>query len=97
MSNKELPNLCRLIYSFKTRDVVISKAKASEWAFDELPEWKQIIELARKSYEGNATSPDKEKMFAEVGNFFEYATMQIDKLQKDFSGDNHKHENGSSG
>ena len=36
-------------------------------------------------------------MFAEVGKFFEYATTQIDKLQKDYSGDKHTHENGSSG
>jgi hypothetical protein len=90
-------NLCRLIYSFTTRDVVISKARASEWAFDELPEWKQIIELARKSYEGKVTSADKEKLFAEAGKFFEYATTQIDKLQKDYSGDKHTHEKGSSG
>jgi hypothetical protein len=77
-------NLCRLLYSFQTRNVVISKAKASEWSFDVIPEWKWLIELARKSYEGKATSQDRESMLSEVKSFYEYVTLQIDQLRQSY-------------
>jgi len=75
-------NLCRLIYSFKTRDVVISKAKASEWAYKVLPEWQKLIKLARKSYNHQATLKDKQFLNAEVRKFFEFAERYITKLSK---------------
>lgn len=75
-------NLCRLLYSFQTRKVVISKAKASEWSFEAIPEWKWLVELARKSYEGKATSQDRDVMLREVKNFYEYATTQIDQIRQ---------------
>lgn len=75
-------NLCRLIYSFQTRNVVISKAEASEWAMDGIPEWRWLVELARKSYQKAATSHDRTIMLSEVGNFFEYANTQIDRVRQ---------------
>jgi len=74
-------NLCRLLYSFETRNVVISKAKASEWSFDAIPEWKRLVDLARKSYEGKATSQDRESMLKEVKNFYRYVTSHIDEIR----------------
>lgn len=74
-------NLCRLMVSFKTRDVVISKARASEWSFDAIPEWRWLVQLALKSYQGKATSHDRELMLSGVEKFFEYATAQIDQLR----------------
>jgi hypothetical protein len=70
-------NLCRLIYSFEARDVVVSKAAASEWAHDALPEWRRHIALARKSYRGQATVADRDFMLAEVGRFFDFARLRI--------------------
>jgi predicted nucleotidyltransferase len=75
-------NLCRLIYSFQTRDVVISKAKASEWAYDAIPEWKQLIQLARKSYKRRATEEDRKVMMMDVEKFFEYAILKIDHVHQ---------------
>jgi hypothetical protein len=72
-------NLCRLIYSFETRDVVISKAQASKWAYETIPEWKRHIELARKSYAKKATKEDRQFMLNEVGLFFEFARTRIKK------------------
>jgi len=77
-------NLCRLVYSFRTRDVVVSKARASEWAFDALPEWKWLVELARKSYEKKATGKDRELMLKEVKKFYEYATSEIDRARQTY-------------
>jgi len=72
-------NLCRLIYSFETRDVVVSKAQASDWACDALPEWRRHIELARKSYARQATPEDRQFMLAEVETFLEFARTRIER------------------
>jgi hypothetical protein len=90
-------NLCRLIYSFQTRDVVISKARASEWSFVEIPKWRWLVELARKSYEGKATSQDKELMLVEIKRFFEYATSHIDQICQEHKNDSYKDQNKNSG
>jgi hypothetical protein len=66
-------NLCRLVYSFETREVVISKDQASEWAMKALPEWEELVILGRKSYRGKATISDRERMQAEVEDFYKYA------------------------
>ena len=77
-------NLCRLIYSFRTRDVVISKGKASEWSYDAIPEWKWLVELARKSYAKTASSQDRAILAREVKNFYEYAISQIDEVRQSY-------------
>jgi hypothetical protein len=74
-------NLCRLIYSFETRDVVISKAKASDWAYDALPEWKRHIDLARKSYAHKATKDDREFMLSETERFYLFAQSRIERAR----------------
>jgi hypothetical protein len=75
-------NLCRLIYSFETRDVVISKAAASEWAREALPEWRRHIALARKSYRGQATTTERGFMLSEVGRFYCYARQRIQQTDR---------------
>lgn len=72
-------NLCRLIYSFKTRDVVVSKARSAGWALEAFPEWKDVIKLAIKSYKKAATAADEELIQAEVENFFAFACDRIEK------------------
>jgi hypothetical protein len=70
-------NLCRLVYSFETRDVVISKAAAAEWAYGALPGWRHHIDLARNSYPGLATLEEQDWMRVEVGRLFEEASARI--------------------
>lgn len=72
-------NLCRLIYSFETKDIVVSKAQASNWACGALPEWKRHIELARKSYARQATAEERQFMLAEVGALLEFALARIER------------------
>jgi hypothetical protein len=43
-------NACRVLYSVRTRDVVVSKYAAAQWAMDELPEWRMVIESAVRLY-----------------------------------------------
>ncbi len=70
-------NLCRLMYSYDTRDVVVSKRASAEWAYAAFPEWRPHIEAARKSYERRATTQDKELLKAEVKSFFDFAGERI--------------------
>ena len=80
-------NLCRLIYSYQTKDVVISKAKAAEWSFQALPEWRWLVDLAWKSYEGAASPEDRALMVKGVSAFFAFAKARIDPLRyKDEAG-----------
>lgn len=75
-------NLCRLIYSFETKDVVVSKAQASNWGFKNLSQWKRHIELARKSYQHRVTLEDRQFMLSEVKSFFVFAKEQIEQTTK---------------
>jgi len=75
-------NLCRLIYSFETKNVVVSKAQASDWALNSLPQWKRHIKLARKSYARQATLKDRQFMLTEVGKFLEFAKERIERTRK---------------
>jgi len=75
-------NLCRLIYSFETKDVVVSKAQASDWAHNALPQWKRHIKVARKSYAHQTTPEDRQFMLAEVGKFLEFAKEHIERACK---------------
>ncbi len=70
-------NLCRLMYSFETRDVVVSKHASARWARDAFPERCSIIEAARKAYEGTATAEEKELLESCTRAFFEFACKQI--------------------
>jgi hypothetical protein len=70
-------NLCRLMYSFERQDVVISKVAAAAWAWESFPEWRRHIELAKKSYAGQATAEEKQFMMTEVGNLYRFACERI--------------------
>jgi hypothetical protein len=71
-------NLCRLIYSFETRDVVVSKAAAAAWAIDALPAWTRAIDLARTTYPMRATPEERQVLQAEAGRFLPFAQAWIE-------------------
>jgi hypothetical protein len=70
-------NLCRLIYSFTTQDVVVSKWASAHWAEETFPEWCPLIEAARRSYERRATKRDEERLQSQVSSFFRFACERI--------------------
>lgn len=74
-------NLCRLMYSFQTQDVVISKTAAAAWALATVPQWTRHIELAIKSYARQATTQDRQFMMAEVAEFYRFAYQHIENCQ----------------
>lgn len=76
-------NLCRLVYSFQERNVVVSKRFSGKWACRLFPQWASLIEAAMKSYEGTATPEDDRRLNAEVGHFLEFASERIREIRMD--------------
>ena len=75
--------LCRLIYSHRSQDAVVSKAQASDWAYDVLSEWRKHIEQARKSYFYRQVTPEESRfLLAEARNFLEFACVQIEQARQ---------------
>lgn len=74
-------NLFRLMVSFETRDVVVSKSAAADWAYQHFPRWRRHIELAKKSYARQATAMDRQFMLSEVKGLFRFACERIDETQ----------------
>lgn len=75
-------NLCRLLYSYETRDVVISKRFSAGWASSEFPEWNSLIESAKNYYDRRATLDDKNLLVSKVGSFYTFAGGQIEKSKR---------------
>ena len=72
-------NLCRLIYSFETKDVVVSKMGSAIWAYETYSEWRPHIDAARREYEGSATAEEKELIRQEIGDFFDFSWRHIER------------------
>jgi hypothetical protein len=70
-------NLCRLMYSHQTRDVVTSKYRSALWARDALPEKRPCIDAAMKSYEGTATAAEIHLVKTQATGFFDFACARI--------------------
>jgi len=72
-------NLCRLIYSFETKDVVVSKMWSAMWAYETFSEWRPHIDAAKRAYEGSATAEEKELIKLDVGDFFDFSHTRIER------------------
>ena len=72
-------NLCRIIYSFNERDVVVSKRFSGIWAIDRFPEWTSLIQTALRTYEGTNTPADESQLQADMESFLEFALEYIEK------------------
>ena len=70
-------NLCRLMYSYETRDVVVSKYASARWACHAYPERGSYIEAARKVYEVTASTREKELLKSGIACFFDFACERI--------------------
>jgi hypothetical protein len=74
-------NLCRIMYSFKERDVVVSKRFSGIRAIDRFPEWTSLIQSALRTYEGTNTPADESRLQADMERFLEFALEYIDKCR----------------
>lgn len=74
-------NLCRLMYSYETQDVVVSKRASGRWAKVKYSQWEHIIEAAIKSYDNQATKEDLELLKSEIHNFLDFASEHINSMK----------------
>ena len=70
-------NLCRIMYSFTERDVVVSKRFSGSWATTQYPDWAPSIQAAIRSYDGDLRHGDAALMEEGVGRFLEFAADRI--------------------
>jgi hypothetical protein len=70
-------NLCRLVYSYRTQDVVVSKRFSAHWAGKEFPGWVPLIEAAKNTYDRKATTVDELLLNSQVVQFYAFACGQI--------------------
>ena len=73
-------NLCRLMYSFSSHDVVVSKTASAKWAEVAYPEWEPIINSAERIYEGRDTDSDKQLLASRISDFYKFADRRIRDL-----------------
>lgn len=63
---------------------IVSKAQASDWAHDALPQWRRHIDLARKSYARQATPEDRQFMLTGIERFLEFAQARIERAGEEY-------------
>lgn len=52
-------NACRIVYSMRTRDVVVSKRAAARWALEHMPDsWREAILAAGRAYDARLEPGD---------------------------------------
>jgi len=74
-------NLCRILYSWETRDVVTSKIASGIWAGEACPEWTSLIGRAVASYAGEATAEDVDALRRQVPALYAHAVRRIAALR----------------
>ena len=74
-------NLCRIIYSFLERDVVVSKRFSGNWLCSRFPQWAPLVNSAIRSYEDAGTTEDDRLLYDEVENFLEFASDCIREVR----------------
>jgi len=75
-------NLCRLLCSYRMKDVVLSKQTAAEWALDNLITWKPLIEAALRSYAGEMNEEGKRLLESGAERFYQFACNMIEEINK---------------
>lgn len=71
-------NLCRLLFSYTTGDVVISKRASADWALEALSQWRPAVEAALRAYDGLATTQDEALLRSQVRPLFHFARRRIE-------------------
>jgi streptomycin 3"-adenylyltransferase len=63
-------NLCRLEYSRRHGEVVLSKVQAARWARTQLGPWQSLIDAALRTYRGRPRKGDRSRLRRGARDFF---------------------------
>jgi hypothetical protein len=70
-------NLCRIAYSFESREVAVSKLEAAEWALATFPaHWRPLIGAAQRAYSGKQLEYDRQLLAGHTARFL----VHVDEL-----------------
>lgn len=72
-------NLCRLLYSWETGDVVTSKAASAAWASDRLPEWRALVSRATRAYAERASGAEDPALVSGVRGFHAFVASAVEQ------------------
>ncbi len=75
-------NLCRLLHSWETRDVVTSKAASAAWARGRFPTWAALIDRAVAAYARCVPGTDDDALVCGAANFCAYAVREIEVARR---------------
>ena len=70
-------NFCRLLYSYATRNVVVSKRAAAVWTIEHFPEQRQIIETTLRVFERDENWGDQGLLQSGVRGFYQFLCSKI--------------------
>jgi hypothetical protein len=70
-------NLCRLMYSHRTKNMVVSKRFSAGWARSEYPQWLPLIDSATRAYDGQASRQDMASLHSSECSFCTFACERI--------------------
>ncbi len=62
-------NACRVLYSMRNRDVVVSKYAAAQWGQRELPDWAGVLDSALRLYSRSGGGDDLEAVTGQGREF----------------------------
>ena len=71
-------NACRLMYSFETKDVVVSKKAAAQWAKDRYHSWRDVINAAIRLYAKDLRDSDELLLETHAKPFLVFSQIQIE-------------------
>jgi hypothetical protein len=73
-------NFCRILYSYRMKDVVVSKRTAAEWVIVSFHNWRKLVEAALRVYEreGQEQEKDRQLLESEIKNFYQFITGEIE-------------------
>lgn len=75
-------NLCRLMYSWKAKDPVISKRAAAAWACRWLPPgWRASVRSALRLYDHRGRQDDRELLLKHLAGFLRFADNSIERAK----------------
>jgi predicted nucleotidyltransferase len=71
-------SLCRIMYTLRNREVVVSKIQAAQWATRTMPrEWKPLIQCALRAYLKKQRQGDQRMLMSNSHAFLRFASDQI--------------------
>jgi hypothetical protein len=75
-------NLCRILYSYREENPVVSKQFSGHWGIKRFPQWEKLIEAAKRFYLKSHSPEDEILLSVKIEDFLGFMIKQIDDSRK---------------